>query len=252
MKAQQLNIDTISNNLANVNTTGFKKQRVEFKDLMYEQLQRSDLRNGVGRPVSIEVGHGVMPVSTTRSFGKGNFEQTYNNLDFAIDGPGFFAVLGPNNQTLYTRDGSFKFSVDGTESMLVSSDGYPVLDENDMEIFVDEGYSDFTISPMGMITAKNPEGEIEEIAIIKLVRFPNAAGLESKGRNLYLQTEASGFAMDEVEERSSILQGFLESSNVQVVEEMVKMITAQRAYEISSKVIQTSDDMLGMANNLKR
>lgn len=253
MKAQQLNVDTISNNLANVNTTAFKKQRMEFKDLLYEQLRRANLDQGQGRPVNLEVGHGVMPVATTRSFTKGNLEQTHNSLDFAIDGDGFFVVSDQDGNLFYTRDGSFKLSVEDDEVFLVTSDGYFVQsDADDVELGSD--IEEISVREDGLIFVKRTgEEEFEEIAQLLLVRFPNPAGLEAVGKNLYIQTPASGEAVEAFEgEAGSILQGFLETSNVQVVDEMVKLITAQRAYEINSKSIQTADQMLEQANNLKR
>ncbi|KXG76275.1 flagellar basal-body rod protein FlgG [Thermotalea metallivorans] len=253
MKAQQLNVDTIANNLANVNTTGYKKQRVEFKDLLYETLNRTNLDQGQGKPVNLEVGHGVMPMATTRSFIKGNFEQTNNSLDFAIDGDGFFIVRDENDNLFYTRDGSFKLSIEDDEARLVTSEGYYVqADGGDIELGGD--IAEINVSEAGIITVKRKgEEELEEIGQITLVRFANPAGLESIGKNLYKATTASGEAIEAFEgEAGSIMQGFLETSNVQVVEEMIKLITAQRAYEINSKSIQTADQMLEQANNLRR
>nr|WP_207707310.1 flagellar basal-body rod protein FlgG [Crassaminicella thermophila] len=253
MKAQQLNVDTIANNLANVNTTAYKKQRVEFKDLLYEQLNNKSISEGEGRPVNLEVGHGVMPMATLRSFTKGNPEQTNNDLDFAIDGDGFFVVRDMNDNLFYTKDGSFKLSVEDNEARLVTSDGYFVqCDAGDIEL--GENVKEITVSPNGVINVKREgEEESEEIGQMTLVRFANPAGLESIGQNLYRETIASGEAFEAYEgEAGSIKQGFLEASNVSVVEEMVKMITAQRAYEINSKSIQTADQMLEQANNLRR
>ncbi len=254
MKAQQLNIDTISNNLANVNTTSYKAQRVEFKDLLYSTIKKSNVNDDQGRPVNLEVGHGVMPVATTKDFRKGSLIETQNALDVAIDGEGFFAVSMPNGQTRYTRDGSFKLSIDGDEGTLVTSEGYFVLSEDDNEIVIESGMKDISIDQMGYILATDEDGEIVELGRLKLVNFVNTGGLLNDGQNLYKATTASGeeVALDAEEMESKIVQRYLESSNVQVVEEMVKMITAQRAYEISSKSIQTSDEMLQMANNLRR
>lgn len=253
MKAQQLNIDTISNNLANVNTTGFKKHRVEFKDLLYEQLRRTDFSEGQGKPVNLEVGHGVMPSATVRSFTPGSFEQTHNDLDLAIDGDGFFVVRDQRDNLYFTRDGSFKLSIEDGEARLVTSDGYFVQgDIGDVEL--GQNIADIFVTPDGVISVQRVDtGEIEEIGSLMLVKFPNPAGLESAGKNLYKETAASGEYIEAFEgDAGEILQGFLETSNVQIVEEMIKMITAQRAYEINSKSIQTADDMLQMANNLRR
>jgi flagellar basal-body rod protein FlgG len=253
MRAQQLNVDTISNNLANVNTTGFKKQRMEFQDLLYETLSRTNLEQGQGRPVNLEMGHGVMPIATTRSFMKGNLEQTYNELDFAIDGDGFFVVRDENDNLFYTRDGSFKLSAEDDEVMLVNSNGYYVqCEDGDLEL--GENIEEISVREDGMIYVKRQdEEEYEEISQLTLARFPNPAGLEALGKNLYTQTVASGEAIEAEEgEAGTVQQGFLETSNVQVVDEMVRLITAQRAYEINSKSIQTADQMLEQANNLKR
>lgn len=254
MKAQQLNMDTISNNLANVNTTSYKKQRVEFKDLLYVTLKKNNLVDGQGSPVNLQVGHGVMPSATTRSFINGSLERTENPLDLAINGEGFFAIEGPNGDIFYTRDGNFKVSVMDNEMKLVTADGYTVLSDFDDEIVLEEGMKNISISENGLIIAEDQEGELQEIATIKLVKFINPEGLEAIGRNLYKATAASGeeIAMEDEGRTSNILQGYLETSNVQVVDEMVRLITAQRAYEISSKAIQTSDEMLNIANNLRR
>lgn len=254
MKAQQLNVDTISNNLANVNTVGYKKQRVEFKDLFYETLSRNNMGEGQSRPVNLEIGHGVMPMATLRSFGMGSFEQTNNELDFAIDGKGFFMVRDGNDNMFYTRDGSFKLGMgEGGETMLVTSDGYFVQsDAGDIDL--GENIQEISVSENGMIFIKRDgEDEVEELAQLTLVRFANTAGLEAVGKNMYIESVASGEAVEAFEgDGGKVMQGFLESSNVQVVEEMVKLITAQRAYEINSKSIQTADQMLEQANNLKR
>lgn len=254
MKAQQFNIDTISNNLSNVNTTGYKNQRAEFKDLLYTNVRRNNIVDDGGRPVNLEVGHGVMPSATKRNFGNGSFLETNGAYDLALDGEGFFAVELPNGDVRYTRDGSFKLSVDYDEGMLVTSEGYIVLSENESEIFLESGYKDIVVDNMGYITAVDEFGDTVELDRIKIVRFTNPEGLEARGLNLYSDTVASGEEIPiEADEMSGrIVQGYLESSNVQVVDEMVKMITAQRAYEINSKTIQTSDEMLQLANNLKR
>lgn len=252
MKSLQLKIDTISNNLANVNTTGFKKQRVEFKDLLYEKIQSNQLVDGDGRPTSIQIGQGVMTSSTTRSFLGGNMESTDNDLDVAISGKGFFAVVDEKGTTRYTRDGSFKLSVNDTTSTLVNSDGYKIqgLDGN---IELGENVADIEISKNGEITVTRTTGEKEIVGTLVLYNFANPEGLESIGTNLYADTAASGIPVSNEEaDMGEIWQGFLESSNVQVVDEMISMITAQRAYEINSKTIQTGDKLLELANNLRR
>ncbi|HZK57135.1 MAG TPA: flagellar basal-body rod protein FlgG [Clostridia bacterium] len=254
MKAQQLNMDIISNNLANVNTTSYKKQKIEFKDLLYENLKTTDLNDGEGTPVNLQVGHGVMPVATTRMFTMGNLERTDNTFDMAINGEGFFVIEDPNGNFFYTRDGNFKLSVEFDEMRLVTSEGYTVLSDFEDAIYFDEDMGDITVSESGLITAKTEDGEIEDIATIALVKFINPEGLEAIGKNLYIETTASGepIFMEDEERTSDIIQCYLETSNVQIVDEMVKLIVAQRSYEINSKAIQTADEMLGMANNLRR
>ncbi|MBS4538307.1 flagellar basal-body rod protein FlgG [Clostridium sp. D2Q-11] len=254
MKAQQLNIDTISNNLANVNTTGYKTQRTEFKDLMYTELKRSNLEDDEGAPVNIQVGHGVMTSAISRDMTQGSVQSTDNPLDVAIDGEGYFEVVLPNGESRYTRDGSFKLSVDGNTSSLVTSEGYYILDNNNNRITMNSGLTDLSIDTMGNIIAKNANGENVDVGTLKLVNFTNPKGLLNDGRNLYEESVASGNAtvLNNFNMDSEVLQRYLETSNVKVVDEMVKMITAQRAYEISSKSIQTSDEMMQQANNLKR
>lgn len=255
MVAQQLNVDVISNNLSNVNTTGYKKERVEFKDMLYDTLNRAYLLDGKGKPVNLQVGHGTAAVATVRSFQSGNLEKTDNPLDLAIDGDGFFTVLGPKGDTVYTRDGSFKISVTDNGNMLTTADGYPVLDEAGVEITLDFDLSKLNISPEGELSYMDENGVIVPLGQkLGIVKFPNRYGLESIGSNFYTSNSASGQAVPDAEMGtvSNVKQYYLESSNVQVVEEMVKLIVAQRAYEINSKAIQSSDDMLGIANNLKR
>lgn len=254
MKSQQFNIDTIANNLSNVNTTSYKTQRAEFKDLFYATLKRTNMVDEEGRPVNLEVGHGVMPTATKKDFRPGSFVETNGTFDLAIDGEGFFAVLLPNDEIRYTRDGSFKLSVDFDEGTLVTSEGYIVLSEDDDEIFIESGLRDITIDDLGYITGVDEEGDMVDLGRVKLVRFTNPEGLLSEGLNLYSDTVATGeeIPIEPEEMRGRIVQGYLEASNVQVVDEMVKMITAQRAYEINSKTIQTADEMLQLTNNLKR
>ena len=252
MKAQQVNLDTISNNLANVNTTGFKKTRVEFKDLLYEQIRRSNFADDEGRPTSLEVGNGVALSATLRSFEGGSFTQTSNSYDLAIDGDGFFQIRDENNNIFYTRDGSFKTSATENGNVLVTSDGMFLQGENG-NIVLGDNISETSISRDGEIRVKRLDGTEEIVGNISLMKFSNPAGLESRGGNLFVETAASGIAnLPNDGSAGSIMQGMLETSNVQVVEEMINMITAQRAYEMSSKVIQTADQMSELANNLKR
>lgn len=250
MVGQQFNIDTIANNLANVNTTGFKKSRVDFQDLLYQTIRfpGSPVTLGAQIPTGIQVGHGVRTVATTRLFTQGTFRQTENPLDMVIEGDGFFQVLLPDGQIAYTRDGAFKLDSNG---QIVNSDGFQL----EPDIFIPEDAIDVTIGADGTVTATRPDGSTEFIGQIELARFINPAGLRSWGRNLMLESAASGppiVGTPGLDGFGSLTQGFLEMSNVQVVEEMVDMITSQRAYEVSSKAIQASDEMLQIANNLRR
>lgn len=259
MKAQQFNVDVISNNLANVNTTGYKKERAEFKDLLYQTMNRAYVLDNSGKPVNLQVGHGTTVSSTVRSFEGGNQDKTDSNLDFAIEGEGFFTVVGPTGDIQYTRDGSFKVSVteDGLRR-LTTSDGYAVLDDLEQEIVFDStvDISKLIVTPQGSMSYIDNTGTTIPMGqTIGMVNFPNKYALEAIGRNLFSKNSATGEPIQANEDESgkSIMnQGFLESSNVQVVDEMVKLIVAQRAYEVSSKAIQSSDDMLQIANNLKR
>ncbi|OGO79587.1 MAG: flagellar basal-body rod protein FlgG [Clostridiales bacterium GWB2_37_7] len=253
MMAQQLNVDTISNNIANVNSIGYKKTRIEFKDLLYETIEKSTVKDGQGKPVNLQVGHGVKVSATTKFFTQGNLDNTSNPYDLAIDGAGFFKVAGPKGEEMYTKDGSFKISVDGENMKLTTAEGYFVQGTNG-DIDLGSNVEDVIIDESGLITIKRTDGTFEEIGSLSISTFVNPAGLESVGKNLFKTSLASGEAFDTTEDGSGggVLQGYLESSNVQVVEEMVKLIQAQRAYEINSKSIQTADEMLGMANNLRR
>lgn len=256
MKAMQFNVDTIANNLANVSTTGFKKEKAEFEDLLYVSMQKAYSAENDQRPVNLQVGHGVVTRATTRDFSSGNLEQTSNKLDMAIEGNGFFAVRGPNGETLYTRDGSFKVAMTDSGKMLTNSKGYPVLDRDGVEIYFDSDMENYEIQPTGEITLKDPDTGVALPTgqYIGLFQFDNPQGLEAIGGNLFRSNTATGEALidSETENPSTIRNYFLESSNVQVVEEMVKLITAQRAYELNSKAITTSDEMLQTANNIRR
>lgn len=251
MQAQQFNIDTISNNLANVNTTGFKKSRVDFQDLLYQTLRfaGTPITEGAQIPTGIEIGHGVRPVATQKMFTTGTFQQTDNPLDISIEGDGFFQILMPDGMIAYTRDGSFKQDGDGR---IVTSDGFTL----EPEIIVPEDAVEVTIGADGTIAAMlTGDSEPQNIGMIELARFVNSAGLSSFGRNLYQATASSGQPMlgtPGLDGFGVLAQGYLEKSNVQVVEEMVNMIISQRAYESNSKAIQASDDMLQTANNLRR
>lgn len=260
MIGQQQNVDTIANNLANVNTFGYKKERMEFKTLLYDTMQRADLDpvNQTGRPVNLQLGLGVRPIATARLFSTGNMERTDVPLDFAIEGDGFFVVQRSEDEIRYTKDGAFKVSLTDEGSMLVTSEGYPILSVDDEPIILPENVmvKDINVDEEGNIFYTGVDSVVEDLGLqIQLVQFSNPQGLEGIGSNLLAITPASGEPMPEVEgvnRPSRLVQGVLEMSNVQVAEEMVNLIVAQRAYELNSKVITTSDDMLQTANNLKR
>ncbi len=253
MRGLQMKIDTISNNLANVNTVGFKKQRLEFKDMMYERLTGHHFLEDEGYPVGLEVGHGVLPAATTRTFTNGSFERTGNQLDFAANGEGFFVVENPRGEAFYTRDGSFKISVSEEGSYLTTSDGYYVQAEGG-RVNLGQNIKDINVDQDGNITVVRMGEEVpEKIDKLLFKKFINPAGLEGVGRNFYQETLVSGEAMDVAGNgKGEIWQGHLEMSNVEVVDEMINLITAQRAYEVNSKTIQTVDRMLEVAGNLKR
>lgn len=261
MTAQQTNVDTISNNLANVNTTAYKKERLEFKSLLYQTMQRADLdpANQTGRPVNLQVGLGVRPIATARIFDMGNLEVTSNKFDLALAGDGFFTINRGEDSIAYTKDGSFKLSPTEDGLMLVTSEGYSVLNTDGEPIIIpnDIETSGLTFNDTGEMSYVDAEGIVQSLDMqLDIVQFSNIQGLEAIGGNLYTETPASGVALHEAEGETTVLttlvQGAVEMSNVQVAEEMVKLIVAQRAYDLNSKVIQTSDDMLQQAANLKR
>jgi flagellar basal-body rod protein FlgG len=251
MQAQTLNIDVIANNLSNVNTAGFKRSRAEFQDLLYETMRAPGVTSAGDNqvPTGIQIGHGTRTVATQRLFTQGDFQHTQNDLDIAIEGAGFFQIIQPNGEVAYTRAGNFK--IDG-EGRIVTPDGY--LIEPNITIPVDT--LAVNIGTDGTVSIMQPgQPAPVDIGNIELASFVNPAGLDSIGRNLFLLTEASGDAIVGTpgeEGYGTLAQGYLEMSNVSVVDEMVNMITAQRAYEINSKAIQAADDMLQTANNLKR
>lgn len=253
MVGQQFNIDTIANNLSNVNTSGFKKNRADFEDLLYQTIRTAGTpaTEKTLVPVGEQVGHGVRVAATQKLFLQGSLQATGNVSDVAIEGEGFFRVLRYDGSYGYTRDGSFKIDSNG---QFVTSDGYRLLPELVMpENFIRET---ITISQDGLVTVKVPGFDDPlDVGQFVLHRFVNPAGLNALGQNLFLETPGSGSAIPGLpgrEGHGELIHRFLEMSNVQPVEEMVNMIVAQRAYEMNSKAIQTSDTMLGIANNLKR
>ena len=251
MQAQTSNIDVISNNLANVNTAGFKRSRVDFQDLLYETMRvpGTSAPNGGQIPTGIQIGHGTRTVATHKIFIQGDFQHTENELDMAIEGQGFFQIVQGNGDIAYTRAGNFKID---SEGRLVSPDGFLM----EPEITIPSDALSVSISTNGTVSVLQPgQSQPSDVGNIELVRFVNPAGLQSIGRNLFVQTQASGDPTTGTPGEDgfgTVAQGYLEMSNVNVVDEMVNMITAQRAYEINSKAIQAADDMLQMANALKR
>jgi len=253
MNGQQSNIDTVAHNLSNVNTTGYKKQRVEFEDLLYQTVRTAGTpaTEDTITPVGVEIGHGVKVAATQRMFDQGSLQNTGNISDVAVQGEGFFRVLQYDGSYAYTRDGSFKIDA---ERQLVTSNGLKVLPE----ITFPEGYRQetLTVTQDGRVTVK--VGDLDDpidVGQLELYRFHNPAGLSAAGENLFKQTPASGNSIagrPGFEGFGKTIHKFLEMSNVSTVSEMVNMIVAQRAYEFNSKAIQTSDNMLQTAASLKR
>ncbi len=249
MAAQQYNLDVISNNLANVNTTGFKSQRAEFQDIIYQTMRGSgtSVDGTVSQPQALQVGLGTRLAATSSDFSEGSIQVTSNPLDLAIIGNGFFQVTGPNGQTMYTRDGSFKTNSQG---LLVTSDGYPVAGD----LTVPSGATSVSISSGGVVSATVAgQSTPQQVGQIQIVTFPNPGGLVREGNNLFSAGGASGQPTPTTAGQNgagSIQSGALEGSNVQVVDAMVQMIEAQRAYEINSKAITTSSQMMQTLENL--
>ena len=260
MIAEQTNVDTISNNLSNVNTTGYKTQRAEFKSLLYQTLQtRTTTANGENKPVGAQVGLGTRIAATTSMYTQGSLLSSESPTDFAIDGKGFFAVRAEDGQTYYTRNGNFTWSVAADQSvMLTTQQGYPVLDRNGNTITVPQGATadKMIFGDDGSIRYQIGNETFELNQSFGLYQFNNPAGLEKRQHSLLDATPASGNPLLEGAvpgvTASGIKQKYLEGSNVQVADEMVNLIVAQRAYELNSKAITTADSMLDTANNLKR
>jgi flagellar basal-body rod protein FlgG len=251
MLAQQLQIDNTSNNIANVNTIGFKSSRAEFADLMYQTLEYAGTGTSqiTKSPTGIEVGLGVRPTAITKIFTEGNLKQTANNLDVAITGKGFFKIELPDGTESYSRNGAFKLDENGT---IVNSDGYRLIPE----VVVPNDATDISIGTDGIVSVIQPgQTQATQIGQITTTNFINPAGLHSLGDTLFLETEASGIPIEDTPGLNGLgilRQGFVELSNVQLVVELTELITGQRAYEADSKAITTSDEMLQTVVNLKR
>ncbi|MGE5422406.1 MAG: flagellar basal-body rod protein FlgG [Ignavibacteriales bacterium] len=250
MYGQQMNVDNIAQNIANVNTTGFKKTRVEFQDLLYQTIQRPVSNFETNQPVGLQIGLGTKTAAIQTMFAQGNVMPTNNPLDVAISGDGFFKIQVPGyDDPLYTKNGSFMIDAEGN---LVNTDGYKIVGVDT----IDPAATDIAIGKDGTVTySLAGETEPQSAGAIELAKFVNPSGLEKLGQSLYKTSINSGEAQDwdpEADSTVYLMGGYLESSNVQIVEEMVNLISAQKAYEFNSKVIQSSDDMLGIAANLKR
>jgi flagellar basal-body rod protein FlgG len=251
MQSQQKNLDVVANNLANVNTAGFKKSRADFQDLMYQNLKTTGApsTNSTQIPTGIQIGLGSRLAAVTKIFTAGDFTQSGNELDMAIEGDGFFQIQLPDGTTAYTRSGAFKKDSQGR---MVTSDGYPLLPE----VVIPSNATKVNVGNDGTVSVMQAgQSTPTSVGNIQLASFPNPAGLSAQGKSLFLPSDASGAATTATPGQTglgTIAQGFLEMSNVSVMEEMVNMIVGQRAYEINSKAVQASDEMLQQANNLKR
>jgi flagellar basal-body rod protein FlgG len=249
MTAQQQEIDVISNNIANVNTTGYKTERASFQDLIYQTVKQpgAPTSDTTQNPTGFQIGLGTQIAGTYGIFTQGNLIKTDRQLDLAIDGDGFFKVLLPDGTEAYTRDGNFMVDRDGR---IVTADGYPLSPQ----ITIPSNAVQISISEDGRVVALLSDNTTTELGRITLVKFINPSGLKRIGSNLYIKTDASGDPIEAnptTEGLGSIKQGFLEASNVNIVEEMVNLITAQRAYEFNSKAIRAGDEMLRTVANLK-
>lgn len=261
MIAQQTNVDTIANNLSNVNTAGYKTEVNEFKSLLYQNVQAKTTKaDGSLKPVGAQVGLGVRNASITSIFKQGSLLDSESDSAFAIDGKGFFSVQGTDGNRYFTRNGNFQWTLGpGNTNMLCTSDGLPVLDTNGRSIALAQNYvvSEITVNSSGELCYPDENNNAQTLGFrFGIFQFSNPAGLEKQADGLFAETAASGQAMSEATNTalmpSRLVQGYIEGSNVQVVDEMVNMIVAQRAYELNSKAITASDEMLQQANNLRR
>ena len=251
MLAQQTVVDTTANNLANVDTTGFKRSQVEFQDLLYQTVRNPGTQgaNGYEIPTGIQIGSGVRTSGITKIFSEGSLENTSNTLDLAIEGPGFFLVQVPGGENRYTRDGSFRVNSTGG---LVTADGFPLQPP----VTIPSDALSITIGSDGTVSVTTPGSPAaQNVGSISTTRFPNPGGLRAEGRNLFSETSASGASSPGTPGENglgTLQQGFLERSNVQVVTEMIRLITAQRAFEASQRAVLTSDQMLQATNGMVR
>jgi flagellar basal-body rod protein FlgG len=251
MEAQQLNIDTIAHNLANINTSGFKFRRAQFQDLLYQNIRQAGASNTATTeiPVGLQVGLGTKPVASEIIFTQGDFASTNNALDMVIQGHGFFQVLQANGQMAYTRNGNFHRNSDGN---IVTSDG----DLLDPQITIPQDQTSITIGSDGTVSVQTAnQTQAQQVGRIELALFQNPSGLENIGKSLFLPTQSSGEATTGTPGDNglgTLMSGYVEQSNVSVVEEMINMIVSQRAYEANSKVIRTADEMFTQANNIAR
>ncbi len=249
LDAQQTQLDVVSNNLANVSTTGFKRQRGVFEDLLYQTLRQPGAQSSQQTtiPTGLQIGTGVRAVATARIFAQGNLNQTNNSMDVAINGQGFFQVLMPDGATAYTRDGAFQVDAQG---QIVTANGYPLQPS----LTVPANSTTVSIGQDGTVSVRVPgQTAPQSVGTIQLANFINPAGLQALGSNLFGETAASGTAnvgAPGANGAGLVSQGYLETSNVNIVEELVNMIQTQRAYEINSKAIQTSDQMLQRLSQL--
>ncbi|WP_153768412.1 flagellar basal-body rod protein FlgG [Labrenzia sp. CE80] len=250
MKAQELNVEVISNNVANMRTTGYKKQRADFQDLLYQNLRRMGAETstaGTIVPTGVQIGSGVKTAATARIMTQGTLEATGKELDVAIRGEGFFQIQLPDGNTGYTRDGSFERDANGT---IVTIDGYTV----DPGIDIPEDSRDITISSDGTVQVIDGNGATNNLGQIQLARFVNKSGLEAIGDNLYLETDASGAPQIDnpgTDGYGDLQQSYLEMANVDAVTEIADLISAQRAYEMNSRIIQAADEMYSTTTNIR-
>ena len=251
MNAQQTNIDNVAHNLANVNTTGYKKSRIEFEDLVYQEMRTAGATASAvsDAPVGLEIGLGTRAVATARNFSSGNLRSTGSPLDIAIEGEGFFQISLPDGTTGYTRSGAFHMDAQG---LLVTAEGYSL----EPQITIPNNATSVSISKDGIVSATVAgDSASQQLGTIEIAKFSNAGGLRPLGGNLFAATTASGDAetgAPGTDSRGTLAQAFLEDSNVSVVEEMVNMIIGQRAYEANSRVVKAADEMLAQVNNLVR